>query len=138
MLQITIYERATVALAICLTMVPAWAAERAGKVTGLDKYVQAPDSNYRYELAKTIPGDGYTTYVLDLTSQAWRSAAEVNHPIWKHWLIIVRPDQVQGNTGFLFITGGSIKDRAPEKPNAQHVDTALATHTVVAELRGVP
>jgi PhoPQ-activated pathogenicity-related protein len=114
------------------------AAEKAGKLTGLDKYVLAPDSNYRYELVKTIPGDGYTTYVIDMTSQAWRTAAEVDHPVWKHWLTIVRPDQTNGNTGFLYITGGSIKDKAPEKPTPQFVDMATATHTVVAELHGVP
>jgi PhoPQ-activated pathogenicity-related protein len=131
-------RRSIAALTFCLVLVPLWPAERAGKVTGLDKYVQAPDANYHYDLVKTVPGDGYTTYVLDMTSQAWRSAAEVNHPIWKHWLTIVRPDQVKGTTGFLFITGGSIKDKAPENANAQIVDTAVTTHTVVAELRGVP
>jgi PhoPQ-activated pathogenicity-related protein len=131
-------RRSIAALTFCLALVPLWPAERAGKVTGLDKYVQAPDANYHYDLVKTVPGDGYTTYVLDMTSQAWRSAAEVNHPIWKHWLTIVRPDQVKGTTGFLFITGGSIKDKAPENANAQIVDTAVTTHTVVAELRGVP
>src|SRR4030081_1681684 len=76
------------------------AADHAGKVTGLDKYVQAPDPNYRYELVKTIPGEGYTTYVLDMTSQAWRSATEVNRPVWKHWLTIIRPHQLSGTTGF--------------------------------------
>ncbi len=138
MITMTMHARRIAALAFCLIVVPGWSAERAGKVTGLDKYVQAPDSNYRYELVKTIPGDGYTTYVLDLTSQSWRSAAEVNHPIWKHWLTIVRPDQVKGTTGFLYITGGSIKDKAPAKASAQLVDTALATHTIATELRGVP
>src|SRR5580658_2255172 len=133
------YSRRTIAaLAFCLALVPMWPAERAGKVTGLDRYVQAPDANYHYDLVNTIPGDGYTTYVLNMTSQAWRSAAEVDHPIWKHWLTIVRPDQVKGTTGFLFITGGSIKDKAPENANAQIVDNAVTTHTVVAELRGVP
>ena len=117
---------------------PIWPAERAGKITGLDKYVQAPDANYHYELVKTIPGDGYTMYVLDMTSQAWRNAAEVNHPIWHHWLTIIRPDQVKGTTGFLFITGGSINEKAPEKPNPRDVDTAMTTHTISAELRGVP
>jgi PhoPQ-activated pathogenicity-related protein len=131
-------RRSIAALVFCLALVPVWPAERAGKVTGLDRYVQAPDANYHYDLVKTVPGDGYTTYVLDMTSQAWRSAAEVNHPIWKHWLTIVRPDQVKGTTGFLFITGGSIKDQAPQNANAQIVDTAVTTHTVVAELRGVP
>ena len=53
-----------------------------------------------------------------MTSQAWRSAAEVDHPIWKHWLTIIRPDQVNGNTGFLYITGGSNQDKAPDKPTS--------------------
>jgi PhoPQ-activated pathogenicity-related protein len=114
------------------------ASDHAGKLTGLDKYVQAADPNYRYELVKTIPGEGYTTYILDMTSQAWRSAAEVDRPVWKHWLTIIRPNQVNGTTGFLFITGGSNKDKAPDKPSPQNVDTAMISHTVVAELRGVP
>jgi PhoPQ-activated pathogenicity-related protein len=129
-------RRTFLIVASCFALIAA--APRAGKLTGLDKYVDAPDSNYHYELVKTIPGEGYTTYVIDLTSQAWRTAAEVNHPIWKHWLTIIRPDQVSSTTGFLYITGGSIKDKAPDKPTAQNVDTAMASHSVVAELRGVP
>lgn len=129
-------------LVLCLSLATLTAAgrapARAAKVTGLDKYVQAPDSNYRYELVKTIPGEEYTTYVLDMTSQAWRGAAEVDRPIWKHWLTIIRPHEVKGTTSFLYITGGSIKDKAPEKPTPQNVDTAMTTHTVVAELRGIP
>ena len=131
-------RRRFVFAALCLALAPLPAADRAAKITGLDRYVQASDPNYHFELVTTIPGDGYTTYVLDMTSQAWRTAAEVDRPIWKHWLTIIRPDQVKGTTGFLYITGGSIKDKAPDKPSPQNVDTATTTHTVVAELRGVP
>jgi len=134
-----IYTRIYVAaLAFSLVLLPLWPAERAGKVTGLDRYVQAPDAHYHYDLVKTIPGEGYTTYVLAMASQAWRSAAEVDRPIWNHWLTIVRPTEVKGTTGFLYITGGSNTDQAPGKADAQIVDTAVSTHTVVAELRGVP
>jgi PhoPQ-activated pathogenicity-related protein len=125
-------------LAACLILAPLSAADRAGKLTGLDKYVRAPDPTYRYELVKTVPGEGYTTYVLDMTSQTWRTAAEVNRPVWKHWLTIIRPNEVTGTTGFLFITGGSVNDKAPDKPSPQNVDTAMSTHSVVAELRGIP
>ena len=34
-----------------------------------------------YELVKTITGDGYTAYVLDMTSQTWRSTSEVDRTI---------------------------------------------------------
>ena len=102
------------ALAIPVLMTLAVAASHAGKETGLDRYVHAPDPNYKYELVKTIPGEGYKTFVIDLTSQAWRTAAEVNHPIWKHWLTIIKPDEVKSTTGFLYITGGSIGEKAPK------------------------
>src|SRR5579871_4963501 len=138
MIHSSLTARRKLWVALVFALVPGWTAQRAGKVTGLDRYIHAPDSNYHYELVNTIPGDGYTTYVLSMTSQAWRTAVEVNHPVWKHWLTIVRPDQVNGTTGFLYITGGSIKEKAPDKGNPQHIDTAVTTHTVVAELRDDP
>lgn len=129
--------------ALCCALLAAFAiaagaAEKAGKFTALDRYVQAPDPNYKYELVRTIPGDGYTVYVLDMTSQKWRTEKEVDHPIWKHWVTIVKPERVAYSTGFLFITGGSNKDKAPEKVDALIADTALTTHSVVTELRMVP
>ena len=95
--------------------------------TALDRYVAKPDPNYKYELVSTTPGPGYTTYVLDMTSQQFRTAAEVNRPIWKHWLTIVKPDKVASNTGFLFITGGSVNDKPPAQPDAMLTSAALAT-----------
>jgi len=106
--------------------------------TGLDRYIKAPDPAYKYQLVNTIPGDGFTTYVIDLTSQQWRSAAEVNRPVWKHWLTVVKPDKVEGTTGLLFISGGSVTSPAPTKPNPGYVDMAVATRSVVAELSGIP
>src|SRR6476659_675808 len=114
------------------------AAFAAGKQTALDRFINTPDPSFKYELVKTIPGEGYTAYVLDLTSQAWRTRSETNRPIWKHWLTIIKPEKVEGTTGFLFITGGSITAPAPATADAGNVDTALTTHSVVAELRGVP
>ena len=128
-------KRLPVLLAFALA---AFAAEHA-KQTPLDAFIHAPDAAFHYELAKTIPGEGYTTYVLDLTSQAWPPGAELtDHPVWRHWLTVIKPDRVEGTTGFLFITGGSVKDAAPVRADAGNVETALATHTVVAELREVP
>ena len=113
-------------------------AQRGDKATALDRYVEAPDSSYHYELVKTIPGAGATTYVIDLTSQTWRKPEEVDRPVWKHWLTIIRPDHVSSSIGFLFITGGNNHSPAPAKPDSFMLDIATTTGTVVAELRGVP
>ena len=56
----------------------------AAQQTALDRYVAKPDPAYKYELVKTIPGSGYTAYVIDLTSQRYRTEAEISHSLWKH------------------------------------------------------
>src|SRR4051812_6797824 len=78
----------------------------AGEKTALDKYVAKPDPNYSYKLVNTLRGDGATAYVLEMVSQKWLTEKEVDRPIWKHWLTIIKPDEVSSKTGLLFITGG--------------------------------
>ncbi len=106
--------------------------------TALDRYVFANDPAYGYRLDHSTRGNGYTTHVLSLTSQQWRTAAEVDHPVWEHWLVIVQPDQVASSTAFLFVSGGSIGRPAPNAANPALAGIAVATHSVLAEVRGVP
>jgi PhoPQ-activated pathogenicity-related protein len=108
------------------------------KKTALDDYVAKRDPAYAWKLVKTIPGDGYTTFVLDLTSQSWRAAPEVDRALWQHWLVIVKPDRVQHDTAYLRIGGGRNGSPVPEQPSPQAVHVAKSTSTVVAELGMVP
>ena len=125
--------RAGLAALVLVAALPLIAAE-----TALDRYVKKPDDTYKYELVRTIPGQGYTTYVIDLTSQTWRTPAEVNRSVWKHWLTIVKPEQVTSTMGYLFLSGGSIRAAAPASAGRSFIENALNTHTVTAELRGIP
>ena len=113
-------------------------AATATRPTALDAYVAKKDSVYGWKLAKTIKGPGYTDYILDLTSQSWRSAGEVDHPVWKHWLHVVVPDHVVSDRGFLYIDGGSINDPVPTTASARAVKVAVDTGTVAAEVHMVP
>ena len=106
--------------------------------TMLDRYVFAPDSSFSYKLVNTIPGKGFTAYVIDMISQQWRTAAEVDRPLWQHYLVIVKPDQVQTSTGLLFISGGSNGRPAPKSADAAFMALATSTQSVVAELRTIP
>jgi PhoPQ-activated pathogenicity-related protein len=113
-------------------------APRAGKETPLDQYVNRPDPAYHWEVAKAISGSGYQAVVIDLTSQSWRKAGEVDRNLWKHWLTVIKPEKVTSSTAFLFITGGNNGDPAPEKANPILADMAIASGSVTAELRMVP
>lgn len=111
---------------------------RALQLSALDRYVAAPDTNFTWTLAKTIPGAGQTTYVLDMTSQSWLTSAEVNRTLWKHWLIVVLPTGVTNSHALLFISGGSNPGSLPSSADANLRQIALDTGTVVAELKMVP
>ena len=106
--------------------------------TALDRYIAKPDPTYGWKLVNTIPGNGYTGYVLELTSQSWRSAKDVDRPVWKHWLTIVKPDNVQPGKGLLFIGGGKNTDPAPRTISERLSGFALESNTVIAELGMVP
>lgn len=118
---------------LVLAAIPLLAGE-----TALDRYVKAPDPNYKYEVVRTIPGPGYTAYVVDLTSQAWLTEKEVNRTVWKHWLTIVKPEKLKHDKAFLFISGGNNRSPAPERVDAFVAAIATQTGTVAAELRMVP
>ncbi len=106
--------------------------------TALDEYVAKPDPSYRWELVETVEGPGHTTFVVDLTSQTWRTKDDVDRTVWKHWLVIVKPTTLKTKTGLLFIGGGSNRDQPPKRANSQITALALSTGSVVAELQMVP
>ena len=111
---------------------------RLSPQTALDRYVAAPDTNYTWHLVNTVRGEGYTTYIVDMISQAWLTTNEVNRTLWQHWLTIVKPDELTSTTGLLFIGGGSNKKEQPAKADADIVNIATNSGTVVTELRNVP
>ena len=73
-----------------------------------------------------------------MTSQTWRTAAEVDKPVWKHWLTVIKPAKVRHQKALLFITGGNNTNDAPKAADENLARVAVATGSVVAELRMVP
>ena len=106
--------------------------------TALDEYIAAPDTNYSYQVVATVPGKGHTTFIVDMTSQAWLSTNEVDRPLWQHWMIIVKPTEVATSKSLLFIGGGGNGGKPPTGADANLVGIALATKSVVSELKMVP
>jgi len=114
------------------------AAPAAETETALDRYIAQPDPAFAWKLASTVKGDGYTTYVIDLTSQTWRSEKDVDRPVWKHWLTVVKPDNLKHHTGFLNIGGGDNGEEMPKDAPERFVELAKYTGSIVADLATVP
>jgi PhoPQ-activated pathogenicity-related protein len=109
----------------------------AGDYTALDRYVAAPDSSFRYSEVRTLSLAGLTAYQLDMVSQTWLTAAEVDRPEWHHWVTIFKPNQLSTTTALLFINGGS-NSATPPAPDATLQVAALSTGAIVVDLGQVP
>ena len=106
--------------------------------TALDRYIAAPDPSYKYEVINKTTGNGYTTFVVDMTSQTWRSKSEVDRNVWRHWMLIVKPNDVKNTKSLLYITGGNNNSSAPKDVDPQLAQIAVATKSVITELRWFP
>lgn len=107
-------------------------------LTALDKYVNEEDENYAYTIADTVSGQGYETLIIEMTSQKWLTSAEVNDPIWRHYMTVTIPESVESNISFLYVTGGSKSGGLPDAAPENDITRALRTNTVVSTLYMVP
>lgn len=105
--------------------------------TPLDLYVHQADASSAWTVTREQQKNGCTIKTIDLTSQTWRSEAEVTPNVWHHQLTVVIPPSPRGNTGLLHVTGGYNNGQTSAIPE-HFVSTALMTSTVVAELKMVP
>jgi len=110
----------------------------ADLATALDAYVKKPDPSYAWKVENTFPGNPSQTYVINLTSQTWRSPSEVDKPVWQHWLTVVKPNTLKTDKLFLLVSGGANDRPAPDKPNQIIAQIAQATGSMVAELKMIP
>src|SRR5262245_40322955 len=113
----------------------------SGTLTALDAYVAAPDLSYHYSLNSTLTGPGYTDYIIDMTSQTWRSPSEVDRTVWQHWLQIFVPTTIRSTTAVLYITGGSNSSTPPTAADgygAQSVTTLGAITVVLPDVPNEP
>ena len=49
--------------------------------TALDRYVKKPDPSYSFHVVNTLHGEGYTAFIVDLTSQTWRTEKDVDRTV---------------------------------------------------------
>jgi PhoPQ-activated pathogenicity-related protein len=113
-------------------------ARRGTTETALDRYVAKPDPAFAWKKVAEIREGGAIAYALEMASQQWLTPNEVNRTEWRHWVNIIKPDDLAHSTALLFITGGSNRAGPPPKPARELVEIAKSTRSVVVELRMVP
>lgn len=125
-------------LAVIFNLISICAAAQGLEETALDRYVKAPDESFRFELVSTMRAPGHTTFLLNMVSQNWLTPGEVNRTEWRHWLLIVKPDEVKHTAALLGIAGGNNESKPPAGAEKLFTGMAVKTKSVVAELRMTP
>ncbi len=127
-----------VLLLVAVAQGSAPATAMADPATALDDYIAAPDPSFSWSDVKTISGPGYTADVLNMTSQTWRTPAEVDRTAWQHYVTVIRPSVVTSHRALLWIDGGSNGGAVPGSADPTLVALAQSTQSVVIQLSEVP
>src|SRR3954466_8678119 len=106
-------------------------AARASQ-TALDRYVAAPDDAFAWKVANTVNAAGMTATLIELTSQRWLTEAEVEQPLWRHWLWVIAPEKVTSDIAFMAISGGRNDRNPPNGPAPWLPELAGRTGTVAS------
>jgi PhoPQ-activated pathogenicity-related protein len=109
--------------------------------TAIDNYVAKPDPTYRYDLYHVDQTSIYTSYFIHLVSQQWRTAQEVDRPLWEHELQITIPTVVHSaspRTVLLIVNGGSNGGPLNTETGAGLSALATLSGSIVAMIDQVP
>eukprot|EP01040_Poterioochromonas_malhamensis_P012466 gene12466-13637_t len=118
------------------------------QATPLDDYVWKYDENYKWvDMGNDYIGKGkfmdrgYTSYLLNMTSQRWLtdadfSAGSESGSIWWHYLVVIVPDEIKyKQNASLWITGGSQRSGLPD-PHSEDVALAAALAMTTGTITG--
>lgn len=108
------------------------------RVTALDEYIRKADDSYSYKVVLEKKEQGYTYFVLELTSQTWRTKKDVDRPLWKHHMNMIVPDIIKSDASLLAISGGANGRDPRENVRREYAQFAALTGSVVTELQQVP
>jgi PhoPQ-activated pathogenicity-related protein len=113
----------------------------AAETTALDDYVETFDPNYGFVYENSRTKEGYTIFVIRMTSQAWRSPEEVDRTLWDHELLIAVPWVTHSgnqNTSILIVNGGSNTANSTQGNDQLLGILATVTGSVTAMISQVP
>ncbi|MEZ5324119.1 MAG: PhoPQ-activated pathogenicity-related family protein [Verrucomicrobiales bacterium] len=121
-----------------LALSPADTLRTGQRTTALDEYIQKTDDSYSYKVLLEKKETGYTYFVLELTSQTWRSEKDVDRPVWKHQLNMIVPAVLKSDVSLMVISGGENGREPRDSPRPEYAQFAALTGSVVTELGQVP
>ncbi len=106
--------------------------------TLLREYFAKEEPAYHWELKERKRSNGYTYYLIDLSSLSWHYPKVGPTPSWHHWLQIVEPDGLERSEAFLMIAGGSSSSPPPLEPQQNYIDLATQSRALICQISSVP
>ncbi len=124
-------------LLLSLALLPAAVGGPERDADPLHDYVHRSDPTTTHRVER-IDDENGRTFVVELTSQSWRSAEEVSVPEWTHWMTITVPRELRHETPLLYVAGGRRHANPPTKPDPLAMRFASLVGAPVIYLPNVP
>ncbi len=93
--------------------------------------------DFSYQLYDSLAVERATLYRIKMNSGKWLSDAEVNEPLWWHWVDIVIPDTIDTHTALLFIGPGS-KEDTQQYLDSLSIKKAIETRSIISHVSNIP
>ena len=93
--------------------------------------------DFSYQLYDSLAIERATLYRIKMNSGKWLSDAEVNEPLWWHWVDIVIPDTIDTHTALLFIGPGS-KEDTQQYLDSLSIQKAIETRSIISHVSNIP
>ena len=93
--------------------------------------------DFSYQLYDSLAVERATLYRIKMNSGKWLSDAEVNEPLWWHWVDIVVPDTIDSHTALLFIGPGS-KEDTQQYLDSLSIQKAIETRSIISHVSNIP
>ena len=107
------------------------------QVDKLKAFVANVGTDFSYEIKDTIHYPEADVYHIKMQSGRWLTEAEVDQPLWWHWVDVVVPKKTDTKKALLFIGGGSQKD-TKVFVDSMAIAQAIKIKSIVAHVSNVP
>jgi PhoPQ-activated pathogenicity-related protein len=100
-------------------------------------YIESTKSEFSYDIEDIIYEEEWTGFHIKMISGEWLDKKKVDNVEWSHYVDIVIPNDVETDTGIMFIDSG-VNDDSYFRLDSISIGYALKTKSIIVNVHNIP
>jgi PhoPQ-activated pathogenicity-related protein len=100
-------------------------------------YIESTKSEFSYDIEDIIYEEEWTGFHIKMISGEWLDKKKVDNVEWSHYVDIVIPNDVETDTGIMFIDSG-VNDDSYFRLDSISIGYALKTKSIIVNIHNIP